>query len=138
MFPSATRDSFSPFDEISIPIRLRNPNVLKKISNCSLEAKVKGTYVDPYSIHGESTYEVDGLVYRTRECLVLSFQPQHEGQHKVRIYCDGDDFGPCIQFRVNSDGKAVVEGGGAPQRTSQYYRTLGERHAITLRSWCGR
>ena len=136
LFPSAPRNSFSAFDEISIPIRLRNPKVLKKISNCSLEAKVWGTYVDPYSIQGESTYEVDGLVYRTRECLVLSFQPQYEGQHKARIYCDGEDFGPCIQFGVNADGKAVMEGGGAGghQRTSQLYRTLGVREAVGLRA----
>ena len=139
LFPSASRNSFSAFDEISIPIRLRNPKVLKKISNCSLEAKVRGTFADPYSLQGESTYEVDGLVYRTRECLVLSFQPQYEGPHKARIYCDGEDFGPCIQFTVSADGKAVVEGGGAGghQRSSQLYRTLGERDAVRLHAGHG-
>lgn len=134
--PGSSRNSFSTFDEISIPIRLRNPKVLKKISNCSLEAKVRGTYVDPYSIQGESTYEVGGLVYRTRDCLVLSFQPQHEGPHKARIYCDGEDFGPCIQFRVSPDGKAVTEGAGAGghQGASQLYRTLGERDVVRVQT----
>ena len=130
--PGSSRNSLSAFDEISIPIRLRNPKVLKKISNCSLEARVQGTYVDPYSIRGESTYEVGGLVYRTRDCLVLSFQPQHEGPHKARIYCDGEDFGPCIQFRVSPDGKAVTEGAaaGGHEAASHLYRTLGERDAV--------
>ena len=137
--PGSSRNSFSAFDEISIPIRLRNPKVLKKISNCSLEAKVRGTFVDPYSIQGESTYEVGGLVYRTRDCLVLSFQPQHEGPHKARIYCDGEDFGPCIQFRVSPDGKAVTEGAGAGghEAASQLYRTLGERDAVRLQTGHG-
>ena len=93
---------------------------------------MQGTYVDPYSIRGESTYEVGGLVYRTRDCLVLSFQPQHEGPHKARIYCDGEDFGPCIQFRVSPDGKAVTEGAaaGGHEAASHLYRTLGERDAV--------
>ena len=134
-FPSASnRNSFSAFEEISIPIRLHNPKVLKKISNCSMEAKVRGIYADPYSLQGESTYEVDGLVYRTRECLVLSFQPQYEGPHKARIYCDGEDFGPCIQFTVNADGKAVVEG---ERRSSQLYRTLGELGAVGVHTGYG-
>ena len=137
--PGSSRNSFSAFDEISIPIRLRNPKVLKKISNCSLEAKVRGTFVDPYSIQGESTYEVGGLVYRTRDCLILSFQPQHEGPHKARIYCDGEDFGPCIQFRVSPDGKAVTEGAGAEghEAASQLYRTLGEQDAVRVQTGHG-
>ena len=98
------------YDEVTIPMRLKNPKVLQNITNCSLVAKIRGTYEDPYSMSGESHYNVKGLVYRSKDCLVLSFHPQQAGKHIARIYCDGQDFGPLMRFTINSQGRPVLEG----------------------------